>query len=211
MADEPNLKAAYDLSTDDDHRALYRDWAPGYDTNFARRRGYRLPELAASAFLSGMAPDFTDALDIGAGTGLVAAALPDPVRARFDALDLSAEMLAEAERQGLYRAYFAESLFDHAETARGRYDAVVSAGSFTIGHLGPDALAPALSYLRPGGLYVLTINQAHYRAEDFAAAFAALSDRVTAPTLTDEAIYTQKTGDGHDADRAFIATGTALT
>lgn len=209
MTDTSKLDDAYDLNSDADHRALYRDWARTYDTEFAATRDFRLPALVARAFLD-IVPHPSPVLDIGAGTGLLAAGIATgagvdaPV---IDALDLSKEMLAIAAEKRVYRDLHAVALADHRDRVGADYAAVVSSGAFTHGHLGPDALAAAFALLRPGGHYVLSINAAHYHAADFAAGFARLDTWVTAPTLAEVAIYGTAIGDDHDHDTAYIAVG----
>ena len=94
--DKPNLDAAYNLDSPDANRRLYRDWAATYDEDFAQKSGYRFAKLIADAFqeAAGAGP----VLEVGCGTGLLADHLsPELV---VDGVDISPEMLSQAERKG---------------------------------------------------------------------------------------------------------------
>jgi tRNA (cmo5U34)-methyltransferase len=96
-------------------------------------------------------------LDVGAGTGLLTAAVADSYPdARFDLLDGSVEMLAEAQERlggrvvGVHVQDMAEGLPD------GPFDAVISA--LAIHHLEDDdkrvLFGRVYDVLRPGGVFV---------------------------------------------------------
>jgi tRNA (cmo5U34)-methyltransferase len=96
-------------------------------------------------------------LDVGAGTGLVAATVADAYpEAQFDLLDGSAEMLAEAKHALGNRVNAIHVQDMAAGVPAGRFDAVVSA--LAIHHL-EDPEKEALyrrifDALRPGGVFV---------------------------------------------------------
>ena len=88
------------------------------------------------------------------------------------------------------------------------YRGVVSSGTFTHGHVGPAGLNGLLDVALPGALFALSINAAVYRRDGFDRAFAALSGRITEPSLIDVRIYGAgaTTADPtHAEDRALIA------
>ncbi|HUF57060.1 MAG TPA: class I SAM-dependent methyltransferase [Thermohalobaculum sp.] len=171
-----SVDGAYDLKTPEDSVRYYGEWAPDYDRDFAETLGYAAPQRVAEVMLAERRADDRPVLDVGAGTGLVAAALaqalgPDvPV----DGIDISAEMLAVARDKGLYRALIEADLTRRLDIADGAYGALISSGTFTHGHVGPDVLPELLRILRPGGLSVFGINRAVYDAERFGSAFAVL-------------------------------------
>lgn len=194
------LDAAYALKTADDNRRLYAGWAATYDADFAQRAGYRLPEAVAAAFATagGAGP----VLDVGAGTGLVAERLAARGLGLVDGTDISAEMLEVARAKRHYRNLILGDVLKGLPIADNTYAGVVSAGTFTLGHLGPEALPELLRVAAPRALFALSINAAHFAAEGFGPALEALP--VTGLRLDDVPIY--EGGDGaHGADRAFIA------
>lgn len=201
-APPPDLDDAYALSGPEDNRRLYAAWAATYDRDFAAARGYLLPEAVAAAFAAagGRGP----VLDLGAGTGLVGAALAARGIGPLDGADLSPEMLAVARGRGVYRALVAGDVLAGLPLAEGTYAGVVSAGTFTLGHLGPEALPEAVRLLAPGGLAALSVNARHFAAAGFAPALAALADRIEAPETSEVPIYAPGAGGDHAGDTAFI-------
>ncbi|MDH3264266.1 MAG: class I SAM-dependent methyltransferase [Paracoccaceae bacterium] len=201
MARKPDkLHDAYALKTPEDNRRLYAGWAATYDAEFAEATGYRLPEAVAAAFaaLGGAGP----VLDVGAGTGLVAERLALRGVGPIDGTDISHAMLGVAEAKGSYRELIEGDATAGLPVPDGAYAGVVSAGTFTLGHLGPAAFPELLRLARPAALFALSINAHHYEEAGFALALAALP--VEGLALDDVPIYD---GEGvHGADRAFIAT-----
>ena len=201
---EPDLDAAYALETPDDNRRLYADWARTYDDGFAKDMNYQLPRLVAlvlAEVFQGPGP----VLDVGAGTGLVAENMVMRDALAVDALDISADMLAVAAAKGLYRQTIEADLTGAIDLADGAYGAVVSSGTFTHGHVGPDALDELLRVARRGAFFVLSINAEHFEARGFAAKFAALADRIDALEHRMIHIYGPDTQDDHKDDLAHIA------
>ncbi|MDJ0822989.1 MAG: class I SAM-dependent methyltransferase [Paracoccaceae bacterium] len=202
MSDDPNLEAAYGLETPEDNRQLYRAWAETYDSGFAEDMGYvlalRVAEVFADAWVAG------PVLDLGAGTGLCGEALVRLGVGPVDATDLSPEMLAVAARKGVYRALFTGNLLEHLPVEEGAYAGAVSSGTFTNGHVGPEALGEVLRILRPGGEAVLSVNAVHWQKKGFDAAFAALADQITGLTLTETPIYGPEATGEHAKDMALI-------
>lgn len=207
--EKPDLSGAYALNGPDDCRRLYADWAGSYDADFAATMAYRLPCKVAAIYArertAAMAEG--DILDVGAGTGLLAAALRGlGIGATIDAVDLSTAMLAQAGRKGLYRALIEADVTCPLPIAT-RYAGIVSSGTFTHGHVGPEALDRLLGVARPGALMVLSVNRAIWDAKGFDAAFAALSGRITDLAMDPVAIYgaDARTADpAHAEDTALI-------
>lgn len=201
MAKAPSLDAAYALETPEDNRRLYGDWADSYDASFADAMAYQLPAQVARLFakLGGKGP----VLDVGAGTGLLAEALEaHPI----DALDLSADMLRVAGDKGLYRHLIEADLTKPLPQLPDTYDGIVSSGTFTHGHVGPDALDALLTIAAPGALFVLSVNAEHYVERGFAAKFAALAPSIIDFALHNVAIYGDAADKNHANDTAQLAT-----
>ena len=201
MSKTPHLDAAYALSSPDDNRTLYADWAQSYDETFTEATGYAVPHHIAheAAARGGLGP----VLDVGAGTGAVAteiAARIEPI----DALDLSPEMLEVARSKGLYRDLITADLTQTLEITDETYDTIVSAGTFTHGHVGPDALDELIRVARRGALFVLSVNAAHFGARGFTAKFASLADRITDDQILSRPIYGGAAPKGHADDTTNI-------
>lgn len=201
----PDLSHAYAIRSPEDCARVYADWAASYDAGFADRMEYRLPAHVAAAFMAagGAGP----VLDAGAGTGLCAQALRDLGFAdAIDAADLSGPMLAVAASKGLYRATHCADLTRPLPFA-GPYRGLVSSGTFTQGHVGPQALPPLLSVMAPGALLAFSVNLGVWDALGFAPALAGLAPHLDLHPWIDVPIYgtaAAQLDPAHAADRARI-------
>lgn len=204
MADrKPDLDAAYALKTPEDSVRLYRDWAATYDSEFASANDYRLPDAAAAAFAEagGKGP----VLDVGAGTGLLGAALAARGIGPVDGLDISEAMLAAARGKGVYRDLALADLTGPLAIASESYRGITSSGTFTHGHVGPEALDGLLGVAAPGALFAVSINIAVYETMGFAAKFHALAGAIAGLELLEVPIYGADGRPEHAAERALIA------
>jgi len=203
---DPSLSGAYALDGPDACRQLYADWAETYDADFASKMAFRLPAEVATAFLAAKPPE-GPVLDVGAGTGLVAEALrTGGFAGNIDAVDLSRAMLDVAARKGVYRDLIEA---DITATLPGstRYAGIVSSGTFTHGHVGPEALTPLLDVARPGCVFVLSVNAGVWDGKGFDAALSALGDRIAGIHRAEVPIYgaeAQAMDPEHADDKALI-------
>ena len=178
-----DLNAAFALSGPEDCARLYSEWAATYDAGFAAEMDYRLPTHVAAAFLAhgGTGP----VLDVGAGTGLLAEQLRQMgYTGDIDAVDLSPDMLLAAQCKHLYRRLHQADI-TRALSLAGPYGGIVSSGTFTHGHVGPDAIAQLEAQAAPGALFVLSINEGVYHAMGFDVALS----RRAGVTLLEVQIY----------------------
>ena len=202
---ESDLNAAYALNGPEDCRRLYAAWAETYDTDFAAGMDYILPAQVAGAFLAagGTGP----VLDVGTGTGLLGAALRGAgLTQPIDGVDLVPQMLERARALNLYRHLVAADI-THPLTLPDRYMGLVSSGTFTHGHVGPEALPHLLAVAAPGALFALSVNAGVWDARGFGPALAALP--IDALTTAEAPIYGPRAAardPAHAADRALIVT-----
>lgn len=205
---EQGLKGALGLTGPEACLAYYRDWAASYDQGFATEMQYLLPAHVAAAFLGaqGQGP----VLDVGAGTGLLAAALrqmgfKDPI----DAVDFSSAMLERAAEKRIYDGLFQADITQPLTLTR-RYGGIVSSGTFTAGHVGPEALPHLLEVARPQAQFALSINRRVWTLAGFDDALDALGaqKRITDLQLIEAEVYGEaaaRIDADHAADRALIA------
>ncbi len=199
----PNLSDAYALSSDDGIRALYDAWAQTYDAGFGEAMGYQLPRAVALAFAGagGVGP----VLDFGAGTGLVADHLAHMRIGPIDAVDLSEKMLRVAQSKGHYRDLYSDDIFEPGHTlAPASYAGIVSAGTFTHGHVGPEGLRPLLALAAPGATCVLSVNAGHYDSAGFAPVLSALDTVFAEQKVQDVRIYDDRAEEQHRNDLAKL-------
>jgi predicted TPR repeat methyltransferase len=198
------LENAYKLSTPGDNAAYYDAFAPTYDSDFVAQMGYQYPKAIAKAYHRHAADGDTPLVDIGCGTGIVATELALQGVA-IDGMDISAEMLGVAGQKSHYRALYNVDLTGPLDAFANTYGAVLSAGTFTHGHLGPDPLRGLLQIARPGALFIIGVNQHHFEAQGFARVLDAMvaSGAITPVAATAIDIYS-KQGHDHSNDRALI-------
>lgn len=205
---DPSLSGAYALDGPEACKRLYADWAASYDAEFAVKMDFRLPVEVAAALSRAKAPD-GPVLDVGAGTGLVAEALRAMGHTgAIDAVDLSRAMLDVAATKRLYRDLI-EADVTRPLSMTPRYAGIVSSGTFTHGHVGPEALSPLLDVARPGCVFAVSVNAGVWEAKGFDAALDALSDRIADVSRTEVPIYgagARATDPDHAADTALILT-----
>lgn len=205
---DQGLKGALGLGGPEDCLAYYRAWAASYDSGFAQGMDYRLPAHVAAAFLG--AKGEGPVLDVGAGTGLLAERLRDMgFEGAIDAADFSAEMLERAREKHIYRALHQVDVTKAIALPRA-YRGVVSSGTFTAGHVGPEALPNLLALALPGAVFALSINLRVWTGAGFDRALQHLSDsgRIRELQLIEVQIYGEVAASvdaEHAADRAAIA------
>ena len=202
--EDPSLEGAYALKSVEDTKRLYADWAETYDTGFAVEMDFVLPQRVAEAFIAagGEGP----VLDFGCGTGLVGDHLAPAGIHPIDGADLSEEMLAVAGRKGHYRDLVSGNVLDGYQMAGAPYQGVVSSGTFTNGHVGPEAIGILLDLAKTGALFALSINGKHFEDAGFAQALGDLGDRITELSLPEVRYYGPKATGPHKDDTGFIAT-----
>ena len=145
-----DLEEAYEINGPEDARRMYGDWAATYDESFGAAWGYIVPREIAAILRAEFAGDGA-ILDAGAGTGLVGEHLRDLT---VDAFDITPELLDQARAKGIYRDCILGDLTKPIALPDGVYGAVISCGTFTHGHVGPECLPELLRITRPGALFV---------------------------------------------------------
>lgn len=176
MADKRSLESAYDVKTPEETKGLYADWADSYDTTFAQKMYYQSPRLVADAYSA--AGGCGNVLDVGAGTGIVGEMLVRLDLTPVHALDFSPEMLEVARRKDIYETLTEGDITARLDLADESFDGVVSAGTFTNGHVGPEGLDELLRVAKHGALFVLTIHERHYEKAGFAAKLEGLRGQI---------------------------------
>jgi len=204
MADDPDLEGAYALNSPEAVQRLYADWAETYDTGFAAAHGYQLHDLVAEAFRA--AEGSGPVLDIGAGTGLVAEALTERGITGIDGTDISADMLQVARGKGVYQTLFQSDILAGLPTPDDHYAGAVSAGTFTLGHVGPRALAEVLRVTQSGCPIVISVNTQHWEDAGFAAYLDSHRNRIRHVQMREVPIYGAGADHDHAQDRALIVT-----
>lgn len=154
-----NLDAVYGARDPDEIARTYDAWAETYEVEMAAV-GYRHPSVCLALVARHLPRGAGPVLDAGAGTGLVGEWLAIIGYPEAEALDISPGMLRVAAAKGVYRRLHNLALGGPLPFADGYFAGVVSAGVFTTGHVGAEALDELIRITRPGGVLVLTIKDA---------------------------------------------------
>ena len=144
--------------------ALFDQYADIFDSHLVAALGYDAPaELRRLA--DEIAPErrFSTGLDLGCGTGLVAEAFSGRVDS-MHGVDISPRMVAAARAKGLYERLEAADLEDYLDREKpGLYDLAIAADVFIYVGTLERSFAGVAKALRPGGLFLLSIEQATTR------------------------------------------------
>jgi len=195
-----NLEAAYDLETPEDNIKLYAAWASTYDTGYRARMDYILHRHVGETYHA--MGGGSKVLDIGAGTGALAEVMVPLGPYDMDATDISQPMLDVAVQKDLYRRVFWSDLTDALPVDDATYDGVVSSGTFTLGHVGPEAIGELLRVTKTGGHVVLSVNEHHWHALHFERALDAMADHYNTYETRVVAIYGDNADHEHKDDLA---------
>lgn len=152
----------------------YEDWAPQYETDVENAE-YRGPETVSALFAHTVANylrgrERLTVLDAGCGTGLVGRLLTQKVSGvTLDGSDLSHAMIAEAAKAKVYRLLSGgvDLNLGLREFPENGYDATISCGVFTLGHVQPQAIEGLLRVTRPGGFVIVSARQRYLTETDF--------------------------------------------
>lgn len=169
------VERARSLASPAEARALYRDWASHYDADVYDELKVIGTARIAALLSSHLTERSARVIDLGCGTGAAGVELKRAGFARIDGLDLSPEMLAVARSKDIYRHLFAADLLAPLGVADGAYDAAISAGTFTTGHVGASALPEVIRIVRPQGLIACVIADGFRQAGGFGAMIGELT------------------------------------
>lgn len=151
------LDAVYGARSAEEVARSYDGWAETYEAEMAAA-GYRHPAICLALLTRRVPRGAGPILDAGAGTGLVGQWLEIVGYPEAEALDISQGMLDVAAAKGVYARLHRASLGEPLPFEDARFAAVISAGVFTTGHVGAEALPELIRILRPGGALVLTVK-----------------------------------------------------
>ncbi|MEM9268846.1 MAG: class I SAM-dependent methyltransferase [Pseudomonadota bacterium] len=195
-----DLDFAYEIDGAEDARAKYNAWASTYDQSFAQAWGYIAPREIAG-ILNGTGAE-GPVLDIGAGTGLVAEHLTGHV---VDGIDIAPDMLDIARSKGLYRELIIGDLTQPLALNSGTYGAVISCGTFTHGHVGPECFPELLRVTRPGAQFVCGTIPAVFDQAGFGSELALMVARglISPVSFVDIPIY-EGADHEHAQDRGLV-------
>lgn len=141
--------------------ALFDQYAPKFEAALVDRLGYRVPDMLDAMVRVEMArmgiERFPRALDLGCGTGLMGEKLRDKT-GYLEGIDISAAMIAETARKGIYDNLQKAELVAALNARRADADLITAADVFIYcGALQP-VLAAMVPAMQPGGLAAFSLE-----------------------------------------------------
>ena len=174
---EKNVKnkvPIYKLKTTEEIMKYYDEWGNKYDQDMVDWN-YTAPKETVNAFKK-YAPDkHTKILDAGCGTGLVGIELKKNNYKYIDGLDLSKKLL-DLVPKGYYNKLSIADLNKSININDNFYGAILCVGTFTFGHVKPNALDEFIRITKNKGLISFTINEGIYEKYGFDKKIKDLSD-----------------------------------
>ena len=167
---------AYHLEDEAGMVEFYRKWAEDYDHQMLDELGYISPERLAALLQDRLADRSAAIFDVGCGTGLTCVPLAAAGYANLDGIDLSPDMVRVAAQRGIYRELLVGDVNRPLDRDDASYDGVISTGTFTHGHVGPEPLDEIFRILKPGGVLACTVHRDLWESLGFRARFEALVD-----------------------------------
>jgi predicted TPR repeat methyltransferase len=189
---------AYHLDNADDTVDFYRKWAADYDHQMLDLLGYISPASIAEILVEHLPDSEAAILDVGCGTGLTCRVLAERGYSKLDGIDFSSEMLDVSRERGIYRNLLQADINQPLSLDSDCYDGVISSGTFTHGHVGPEPLQEIFRVLKPGGLLACTVHLDLWQSMGFETAFSALLDQGIATCISAEpgSFYKDKPAEG---------------
>jgi predicted TPR repeat methyltransferase len=186
---------AYHLEDEASMVEFYRKWARDYDHQMLDELGYTSPSTVASMLIEELDDPGAEIFDVGCGTGLTCVTLAERGYTALDGIDLSPDMVRVAAERGIYRELLVGDVNQPLERDDASYDGVISSGTFTHGHVGPEPMLEIFRILKPGGILACTVHGDLWESMGFDACFEALLDGGTAEQLRLEFLPYYKDGE----------------
>ena len=157
--DVGNKVPIYKLKKTDEVMKYYDEWGKGnkYDQDMSDWK-YSGPKETVEIFKKYAKNKDIKIYDAGCGTGLVGVELKKFGYNKYDGADLSQKLL-DLVPKNLYQNLFKADLNKTIETSDDAYDAVMCVGTFTFGHVKPNALDEFIRITKNKGLICFTINE----------------------------------------------------
>jgi len=165
--DVGNKIPIYKLKTTDEVMKYYDEWGikNKYDRDMVEWN-YTGPKECVEVFKKYAKNKNIKIFDAGCGTGLVGLELKKFGYNNYDGADLSQKLL-DLVPKNLYKKLLKADLNKKIQSEDNSYDAVMCVGTFTFGHVKPNALQEFIRITKNNGLICFTINEGIYEEYGF--------------------------------------------
>ena len=113
-------------------------------------------------------------------------------------------MLSIARTKNCYSEIIEADLTKRILINDNHYGAIVSAGTFTHGHVGPNVLDELLRVVRPGGLFIFTVHFKLFNKAGFDKKLLEIKKNITQPTFHEVDVYGSNPDKEHGSDQVII-------
>jgi len=165
--DVDNKLDIYKLTTSEELLKYYQDWTKKnkYNQDMVNWK-YTAPQETVLVLKKYALDNKCKILDAGCGTGLVGIELKKCGYSNIDGVDFSQNML-DLIPQDIYKKIEKVDLNKPLKFKPNMYDVVMCVGTFTYGHVKPQALDELIRITKNGGLICFTINEGIYEEYGF--------------------------------------------
>ena len=146
---------------------IYKNWAKKYEDDVINLAGYVGHLITSELLLSYLRNTQAKILDAGCGTGLVGEMLNKNNFKNLIGVDFSQEMLNIAKQKNVYQSLELVDLTKNLDYEDSLFDAIVCAGTFTCGHVGPEALIEMVRITKKGGYICFTVRKQEWEASPY--------------------------------------------
>ena len=151
----------------DELEVIYKNWASDYEHDVIHLAGYVGHLITTDLLLNYLENKKARVLDAGCGTGLVGEILHKNSFNNIEGVDFSEEMLSVANQKNIYQSLRLVDLTKKLDYEDNSFDAIVCAGTFTCGHVGPEALKEMLRVTKKAGYICFTVRKQEWEASPY--------------------------------------------
>ena len=162
----PTIFKTLHVSNLDELGELYKNW-DDYEHDVIQLAGYVGHLVTTEILLRYLDNKKAKILDAGCGTGLVGHILFNKSYKNIVGIDFSQEMLNRALKKNVYQSLSLGDLTQKLDFEDDTFDAVICAGTFTCGHVGPEALNEIIRITKSRGYISFTVRKQEWEASPY--------------------------------------------
>jgi len=162
----PTIFKTLHVSNLDELGDLYKNW-DDYEHDVIQLAGYVGHLVTTEVLLRYLDNTKAKILDAGCGTGLVGNILYNKNYKNIVGVDFSQEMLNRALKKNVYQSLSLVDLTQKLHFEDNIFDAIICAGTFTCGHVGPEALSEMIRITKNRGYISFTVRKQEWEASPY--------------------------------------------
>jgi len=162
----PTIFKTLHVANLDELGELYKNW-DDYENDVIQLAGYVGHIVTTEALIRYLKNKGAKILDAGCGSGLVGDILYHKGYKNIVGVDFSKEMLTRALKKNVYQSLSLCDLTQKLDFKDNSFDAIVCAGTFTCGHVGPQALNEMVRITKNEGYISFTVRRQEWDASPY--------------------------------------------